>query len=193
MWIGVRENTRLGLVVLVFLMAPWRVGGAETAAKGKEGAGASFTLSSPAFEHEAPIPPRYTADGMNVSPALKWSGLPAGTKSLVLTCDDPDAPGGAWVHWVMYDIEVALTELRDTMSRSKVVMGVGKQGVNSFKGYGYAGPAPPRGKLHHYVFRLYALDKTTDVPGGASKEQVLKATEGHVLGKAELVGTYKRQ
>lgn len=153
----------------------------------------TFFLTSPEFQPGGAIPARYTADGANTSPPLKWTGAPAGTRCFALICDDPDAPGGTWVHWVLYDVAGTATELREAVSRSRNVMGVGKQGVNGFGGYGWGGPAPPVGKPHRYVFTLYALDRETGLQAGAKKKELLEAMEGHVLGTAELTGTYKRQ
>lgn len=151
-----------------------------------------FRIKSKAFEHKAPIPSKYTGDGPDVSPPLEWENAPDGTKAFVLICDDPDAPVGTWVHWVLYDIPTDTRALAEAMPKDKNVLGSAKQGRNDFRRIGYGGPAPPPGKPHRYFFRLYATDKETGLEPGATKDQVLKAIEGHVLAKTELMGTYQR-
>ena len=152
----------------------------------------SFVLISPAFANGAPIPAKYTADGEDVSPPLSWTAPPAGTKMLALLCDDPDAPVGEWSHWVLYDIPATETNLVERLPTTDIVLMSGAQGRNDFGKIGYGGPAPPKGKVHHYRFTLFAVDAASGLPPRAAKKHVLKAIEGHVLAKAELVGTYKR-
>jgi Raf kinase inhibitor-like YbhB/YbcL family protein len=148
-------------------------------------------LTSPAFKEGATIPDEYTCDGDNVSPALRWETVPAGTKSLALTCDDPDAPGGTWVHWLLYDIPPNLDRLPQNVPPVQQLPSGARQGTNSFQEIGYGGPCPPRGKgPHRYYFKLYALDKTLDLPPGANIEQVEEAMKGHILGKGELMGRF---
>jgi len=151
-----------------------------------------FTITSPAFTHGGAIPARFTADGPDVSPALTWTDPPEGTRSLALICDDPDAPVGTWVHWVLYDMPPDVRSLDENMPRDEVVLGSARHGRNDFGRSGYGGPAPPPGKAHRYFFKLYAVDTTTDLGPGARKEQVLKVIDGRVLGQAELMGTYER-
>jgi hypothetical protein len=152
----------------------------------------SFVLTSPAFTNGAPIPAKYTADGEDVSPPLSWTAPPAGTKTLALLCGDPDAPAGEWSHWVLYDIPATETNLVEKLPTTDIVLMAGAQGRNDFGQIGYGGPAPPKGKVHHYRFVLYAVDAASGLPPRAAKKHVLKAIEGHVLAKAELIGTYKR-
>ena len=152
----------------------------------------SFELKSPAFVSGSMIPSLYTCEGKNISPPLTWSGVPAGTKSFVLICDDPDAPVLTWVHWVYYNIPAAVTSLPEAFSKTeKPAMG-GLHGKSSFGDFGYGGPCPPWG-THRYFFKLYALDTMLTLPSGVKKKDLLKAMDKHVLGKAELMGTYKKK
>ncbi len=141
-------------------------------------------LSSPAFSHHAWIPTRYTCDGENVSPPLRIEELPPGTASLVLVVEDPDAPGGTWDHWTVYDIT-------PTSALPEGAEPDGTPGTNSWGRTGYGGPCPPHG-THRYVFRLLALDTRLGLAPGATKAAVLDAAAGHVLAEATLVGHYSR-
>jgi Raf kinase inhibitor-like YbhB/YbcL family protein len=151
----------------------------------------SMEIKSSSFHHEEIIPAQYTCDGQNISPALTWSGAPAETKSFALICDDPDAPAGTWVHWVIYDIPAIVRALPENVSRSEEVKGIGRNGKNSSRSFGYDGPCPPGG-THRYYFKLYALDSELNLNAGLSKEGLLKAMKGHVLAEAQLMGKYKR-
>jgi hypothetical protein len=150
-------------------------------------------LSSSAFIEGKEIPVEHTCQGKDISPPLKWSGVPAVAKSLVLIADDPDAPMGTWVHWVLFDLPPTTTELAQDTPKSQQLPGGAKQGLNDFKKPGYGGPCPPPGKAHRYFFKLYALDKLLDLKPGATKEDVVKAMEGHVLAEGQLMGTYQRK
>ena len=161
-------------------------------ARAEGGGGMDFNLTSTAFKNGGTVPAKYTADGADVSPPLQWSKPPAGTKSFVLICDDPDAPAGNWIHWVLYDIPADRAGLDENVAKKDVVLDSAKQGLPDFRKTGYWGPAPPPGKPHRYIFKLYAVDKLTDLPARATKKQVLQAIDGHVLAKAELTGTYGR-
>jgi len=145
----------------------------------------TMALTSPSFNDGEEIPGKFTCDGEDISPELDWFGTPEGTVSLVLIMDDPDAPMGTWVHWVLFNLPMDLTGLREGMT------GVGKDGTNSWNQTGYGGPCPPTG-THRYFFNLYALDTTLDLEPGAKKAAVLYAMRDHVLGEAELMGTYSR-
>ncbi len=151
-----------------------------------------FTLTSPAFGQGERIPAAYTCEGRDESPALTWSGAPADAKSFVLLCDDPDAPVGTWVHWVLYDLPPTLTRLHQGVPADASLTEGGMNGLNSWHKLGYGGPCPPPGKPHRYFFVLYALDATLDLKPGATQAQVEAAMKGHVLGKAELMGLYGR-
>ena len=151
-----------------------------------------MTLTSPAFREGADIPKPYSCEGEDISPELVWSGAPAGTKSFALICDDPDAPVGTWVHWVIYNIPGSCSSLpRGVPKKAKLENGA-LQGLNSWPKTGYNGPCPPPGKPHRYYFRLYALDSVPDLKENATKEELLKASKGRILGEAELMGTYRR-
>ncbi|MFI5398578.1 MAG: YbhB/YbcL family Raf kinase inhibitor-like protein [Candidatus Binatia bacterium] len=152
----------------------------------------SMTLSSSAFKSGAEIPRRHTCEGADLSPTLAWGGAPAGTKSFALIADDPDAPVGTWVHWVVYDLPANTSKLPEGVPTTDTLSGGGKQGINDFRKTGYGGPCPPPGKPHRYFFKLYALDAPTNLKPRATKADVLRATEGHVLAQVELMGTYER-
>ena len=136
------------------------------------------------------IPRKHTCDGPDVSPQLAWDYVPAGTKSLALVCDDPDAPRGAWAHWVIFNLPPGLRELHGDLPKQRELTNGARQGVNDFGEIGYSGPCPPA--LHRYYFRLYALDAPLSLVPGASKAQLLKAVEGHILSQGQLMGRYKR-
>lgn len=154
----------------------------------------NFRITSPAFAHGRSIPVEFTGDGRDRSPELSWTGAPAGTKSFMLICDDPDAPVGTWVHWVVYNINPKLKALPKGVPQAPTDEERHlAQGLNSWKKVGYNGPAPPPGKPHRYFFKLYALDAVLDLPASPTKADVLKAATGHVLGKAAIMGTYQRR
>ena len=151
-----------------------------------------MTITSSAFRPGQPIPGKYTCEGEDVSPPLQWSDLPAGAKSLSLISDDPDAPVGTWVHWVVYELPLTTRELTEKVSTSQILPDGAKQGRNDFKRVGYGGPCPPPGKPHRYYFKLYALDTDLGLKPGATKQDLLRAMEGHILAEAQLMGTYQR-
>ena len=155
----------------------------------------NFFLSSAVFSHNDPIPAIHTCDGKDISPPLAWDGLPAGTKSLALIVDDPDAPDPrapkmTWVHWVLYNIPAASTGLPENVGVGDLPAGT-MEGRNNWGRTGYGGPCPPIGR-HRYFFKLYALDSVLPDLQQPGKEKLLKAMEGHILDKAELIGTYQR-
>ena len=152
----------------------------------------SFNLESTAFKDGENIPQKFTCEGADVSPCLMWSNPPHGTKSLALIADDPDAPVGIWVHWVIYDLEPQLTELQEGVAKSEEIPGTGRQGMNDFRKVGYGGPCPPPGKAHRYYFKLYALDAKLNLMPRATKQDVEQAMQGHILAQTELMGRYKR-
>lgn len=148
-------------------------------------------LTSTAFAEGGIIPRKYTCDGADVSPPLAWDNVPDGTKSFALICDDPDAPMGTWVHWVLFNLPADVRSLPEAVPPDKELSNGARQGTNDFRKIGYGGPCPPRG-THRYYFKLYALDTTLDLPAGSSKAQLLKAMEGHVLAEGQLMGKYGR-
>ena len=161
----------------------------------KEATVAQFTLSSPSFRNNQPMPAKHSCEGEDASPELKWEGAPAGTKSFALIADDPDAPGGSWVHLVMYGVPANATQLPEKVAKTDTVAALTgvKQGMNDFGKPGYGGPCPPRGHgIHHYHFRLYALDAELNVAPRVTRKQLEAAMKGHILAQAELVGTYQR-
>ncbi len=145
-----------------------------------------WKISSPAFENGGKIPTKYTCDGANVNPLLKIENTPANTKSLALVFDDIDAPRGSYVHWIAWNIDPGLKEIKE----NSVPEG-GVQGVNGFKKRNYGGPCPP-GRAHKYVFRIYALDTLLNLNPNGTKKDLEKAMEGHVISRAQLTGSYKR-
>ncbi len=152
----------------------------------------NLQLTSPAFEHEADIPKKHTCDGPDVSPALNWSAPPAGTRSFCLIMDDPDAPGGTWVHWVLYNLPAETRSLAEGIPNEKELADGTRQGRNDFARPGYGGPCPPRGPAHRYYFKLYALDIKLDLPSGATKADLEKAMAKHILAQGQMMGRYKR-
>ena len=149
-----------------------------------------FSISSGAFSQGDTIPVEYTCDGSDISPPLVFSGIPEGAKSIALIVDDPDAPGGVWVHWVIYNMPVG-RELAKGIPPIGTLPDGGRQGTSDFGKMGYGGPCPPSG-THRYYFKAYALDTVLDLQSGASKAQLENAMQGHVLAKAELMGKYAR-
>lgn len=151
-----------------------------------------FQVESMAFKGGGEIPEKFTCEGEDISPALRWTHPPRGTESFALIADDPDAPSGAWVHWVVYDLPARSRELPDNVPKQKEVPGGGAQGRNDFGRIGYGGPCSPAGSAHHYFFKLYALDTMLDLEPGARKQEVLAAAKGHVLGEAQFMALFKR-
>ena len=152
----------------------------------------SFELTSSAFGPGEPIPRTYTCDGDDISPPLEWGDPPAGTQSFALISDDPDAPVGIWVHWVLYNLPAETRSLPEAVPADAELPGGGLHGKSSWRRLGYGGPCPPSG-THRYFFMLYALDTVLDLKAGASKKQVLEAMAGHILAETELMGVYSRQ
>ena len=151
-----------------------------------------FTLTSPAFQEGARIPRQYTCDADDLSPPLAWTEPPAGTKSLALISDDPDAPGKAWVHWVVYNLPPAARQLAEAFPDDEERSDRTRQGMTDFGRVGYGGPCPPSG-THRYFFKLYALDTVLSLAPGATKAQLEEAMQGRILGTGQLMGTYRRK
>jgi len=153
-------------------------------------------LKSGAFDAGASIPKKHTCDGADLSPPLAWNGVPEGTVSFVLIMDDPDAPPGTWVHWVLFNVSAATSRLEEGLPKTESVLGGARHGacwgVNKFNRVGYHGPCPPPGKPHRYVFTLYALDTMLELPARAGKADVLQAAKAHVLAETTLTGLYGR-
>lgn len=146
----------------------------------------NIQITSTAFTEGENIPRLYTCDDQNISPPLAWTGIPTSTTSLAIIMDDPDAPAGTWVHWVLYNLPPNTTSLE----QGKI--GLGLDGKNDFNRFGYGGPCPPRGSNHRYFIKIYALDVELDLKSGASKAQVESAMRGHILVQGQLMGRYGR-
>jgi Raf kinase inhibitor-like YbhB/YbcL family protein len=167
--------------------------GEESQEKGKGEKQMEITLTSDAFAEGGMIPEIYTCDGPDISPPLKWSGVPEGTKSLALICDDPDAPSKTWVHWVLYNIPPDMTALNANLPKIESLDNGAKHGVTDFGRFGYGGPCPPGG-THRYFFKIYALDTVFDhLSGRVSKSQLESEIEGHTLASGQLIGRYARK
>jgi Raf kinase inhibitor-like YbhB/YbcL family protein len=149
----------------------------------------ALELTTTAFSEGAAIPKQHTGDGKDISPPLGWSDPPAHAKSFALICDDPDAPRGTWVHWVLFNLPADTRTLPEGVAETQFGA---RQGKNDFGKLGYGGPAPPKGKPHRYYFKLYALDSMLELPAGATKEKLLAAMEGHVVAEGQLMGRYQR-
>jgi hypothetical protein len=164
----------------------------------KRGKKMTLTITSPAFKHNAYIPEKHACGGEDVSPELRWKGLPAGAKSIAVIMDDPDAPPGAWVHWILFDIPPSLTGLEENVAKEETLPDGSKHGLvwgvndGDFNRVGYYGPCPPPGKPHRYFFKVYALDKVLGLSPKSTKNALLKAMQGHISAQGELVGLYKR-
>lgn len=152
----------------------------------------ALVVRSPAFREGAAIPRRYTCEGSDRSPPLAWSGAPAGTGAFALVVEDPDAPGGAFIHWVVFNLPADSTGLPEAVTRAKSLPGGGGQGLNNFGRIGYAGPCPPPGRLHHYHFRLFALDRPLTLGREATGAALSEALRGHIKASADLVGVFRR-
>ena len=148
-------------------------------------------ITSSSFEEGGFIPKKYTCDSTNVSPPLEWSGIPGSIKELALICDDPDAPMGTWVHWVLYDLPFNINKLPENAPTDKVLENGTTQGTNDFHKIGYGGPCPP-GETHRYFFKIYALDTELNLEPGKTKTELIKSIEGHILAEGQLMGKYKR-
>ena len=148
-------------------------------------------IISSGFDDGAMIPKKYTCDDIDISPPLKWSKVPDGTKTFAIICDDPDAPMVTWVHWVIYNLPANINELSEEVPSLEILPNGAKQGRNDFGKIGYGGPCPPGG-THRYYFKIYALDDELMVEAGITKSELLKAMEGHILSEGQLMGRYKR-
>jgi len=186
----------LKIAVLVLASGIFFVGCAKndknTEDNQKRGKQMESSLKSSGFENNGFIPVKYTGLGEDISPGLSWSGIPSGVESFALICDDPDAPGKTWVHWVIYNIPSSRESLLEGFHTAKEFPDGVRQGVNDFGKTGYGGPNPPAGKAHRYFFKLYALDIVLDLEAGTTKPELETAMAGHILGKAEIVGLFKR-
>ena len=175
------------LIAVLIMICPLSVS-AET----KGGVEMKISVLSAAFADGGMIPRQYTCDGANISPPLSWSTLPEGAKSIAIIADDPDAPAGTWVHWLVYNLPPDLKGLPEDIPAKETLANGGMHGMTDFRRMGYGGPCPPSG-THRYFFKVYALDSLLDLYPGAIKKRLLNAMEGHVLAEGELMGKYRRQ
>ncbi len=152
-----------------------------------------FRMASTAFNEGHAIPIRYTCQGEDVSPPLRWAQPPRGTRSFALIAEDPDAPAGVWTHWVVYNLPAGVRAMPENVPKQDPLASGGRQGLNSFGHTGYGGPCPPPGHAHRYFFRLYALDTLLSLEPRAARQDVLDAAKGHILGETQLMGWFKRQ
>ncbi len=182
---------KLGLFILALacLLAACNSTAAKTATP--QETPMSLTLSSPAFAPGQPIPEKFSCKGSSVSPALAWSGAPADTASFALIVEDPDAPAGTWVHWVIYNIPATSKGLAEAVAPQPTFDDGAAQGMNSGNRRYYEGPCPPSG-THRYFFRLYALNARLDLAPGATADQLRRAMQGHILAQGELMGTFSK-
>jgi Raf kinase inhibitor-like YbhB/YbcL family protein len=151
----------------------------------------AFQIITSAFRNGDSIPKKLTCDGPDVSPPLSWTDPPAKTKSFAIIADDPDAPGGMWVHWVLYDLPADTRKLPEGLAKNPRLPNGALQGRNDFGKTGYNGPCPPRGSVHRYFFKLYALDSQTGLKAGATKADLERAMNGHILAQAQIIGTFQ--
>ena len=149
-------------------------------------------VTSTAFHEGEMIPKRYACDGANVSPPLAWTGVPENAKSIAVFCDDPDAPMGAWVHWILFNLPASAKDLPEHVPNDRMLAGGAKQGANDSGKIGYSGPCPPSG-THRYYFKVYALDKQLDLEPGVKKGPFVSAIEGRILAQGHLMGKYSRR
>ena len=170
-----------GIIFVGLSLLPLSSGGSDMA----------ITITSSVFSEGGMIPKKYTCDAEDISPDLKWSGVPPGAKSLALICDDPDAPVGTWVHWVLFNIPADVTSLPAGLPADSALNNGARHGKNDFRKLGYGGPCPPGG-THRYFFKLYALDTVLKLESGSTKAQLLAAMKGHILAEGQLMGKYKR-
>jgi Raf kinase inhibitor-like YbhB/YbcL family protein len=183
-----RNELALCFVAAVFLGCQNKEGDGLGDTKGVP----TMELTSTAFPEAGTIPEQYTGDGQDISPPLEWKDAPEQTKSYALICDDPDAPRGTWVHWVLFNLPATQHELAAGLPVRGQLSDGAKQGKNDFGKIGYGGPAPPRGKPHRYFFKLYAVDTIVDLPEGATKQHLEQALKGHILAQGQLMGKYAR-
>jgi Raf kinase inhibitor-like YbhB/YbcL family protein len=182
---------RIFCLLIPFFFLCLLQGGHGVHSKERGGNEMEIKITSTAFDEGSMIPRSYTCDGEDVSPPLAWTGVPEGTKSLALICDDPDAPVGTWVHWVLFNLPADINGLPANVPPDKVIENGGRHGMNDFRKFGYGGPCPPGG-THRYYFKLYALDAEINLDAGINKAQLVKAMEGHILAQGQLMGRYKR-
>jgi len=173
------------IMVVLALVAPAEV-------RGQQAASSKIELKTTSFTPGGFIPKRFTCEAADVSPALAWTDPPLGTQSFAIIEDDPDAPSGTFVHWVVYDLPAAYRKLPEALSGNDQMPGGGLQGINDFSRTGYSGPCPPPGRPHRYFIRLYAVDAILNLRPAATRKELDAAMQGHILAQAELMGRFAR-
>jgi Raf kinase inhibitor-like YbhB/YbcL family protein len=192
-----KSMSRISLLLSLVLILLFFLGCARTDQNGAQTAPSpnqtkpEIKLTSTAFKEGEAIPRAYTCDGVNISPPLEWSGIPSTGKTIAIVADDPDAPGGTWVHWILYNLPADNIGLVENLPASETLKAGGFQGRNDFGKIGYGGPCPPSG-MHRYFFKIYALDGELPLKAGATKAELMKAMEGHIIVQGQLMGTYRR-
>ncbi len=151
----------------------------------------AIKIESSVFEEGKPIPQRYTCEGVNVSPPLQWTPLSENTESIAIICEDPDAPGGLWVHWVIFNLPPDTGSLPERVMEREILENGAVQGINDFGNVGYRGPCPPGG-THRYYFKIYALDIEIDLPALITRKELLNAMNGHIIDQGQTMGVYSR-
>jgi Raf kinase inhibitor-like YbhB/YbcL family protein len=180
------------LIATICSVALFFLGVEACSSRSAGGAPVTLQLTSPDFSSGGNIPKQFTCDGQDRSPALQWNAPPANSESLALIADDPDAPVGTWVHWVLYDAPATLSAFPQNFPKTEQAQDGTRQGKNDFGKIGYDGPCPPAGKPHRYFFKLYALDTKLNLKPGATKRDVERAMQGHILAQGEYMGRYGR-
>jgi Raf kinase inhibitor-like YbhB/YbcL family protein len=186
------DETANGLLMAIGIPVDRKVPSWESGLQSAKERNMALQLSSRTFLDGQTIPRKFTCSGADVSPELAWSDAPSGTKSLALIVDDPDAPAGVWVHWVLYDLPAETRDLPEGMPKDRELRSGARQGKNDFGKIGYNGPCPPSGPAHRYFFKLYALREKTGLKAGASKDELERAMKGNILGQATLTGKFGR-
>lgn len=185
----IRPICSKALLLILFIIWTFSITTGQTGAPGTR---KTMIISSKSFQQpEGLIPARYTCSGSNISPDISWSGIPQGTRSFALICNDPDAPSGNWIHWVLFNIPVSVNRLPENFQPGGDVSGSIREGKNDAGSLGYYGPCPPSG-IHRYYFRVYALDIVLKANEGLTAAELNKLMKGHILGKGELMGKYQR-
>ena len=144
------------------------------------------------FSNGQPVPKEYSGQGADHSPPLRWSPAPSNTKSIAVVCLDPDAPGGTWYHWFLYNLSPTAISLGENVPKAETITGGAMQGINDFKKVGYNGPMPPWGQKHRYEYRVFALDQMLPLKPGARKDEILRAINGHVVAQGAVTGSFQR-
>ncbi len=183
---------KVGCIVMAFSIFCFCQNKKQSLPQKEEEKKMDIEITSTAFNEGGMIPTKYTCDGPDISPPLAWSSVPENTVSIALICDDPDAPVGTWVHWVLFNLPPEIKELPENLPTKEILSNGAKQGRNGSRRIGYSGPCPPGG-THRYYFKIYALNTKLDLEPGVEKKELVEAMEGHILAEGQLMGRYQRQ